>query len=96
MTGFLLTAIPNWTGRFPLQGRPLLALFALWLAGRVAMLATDQIGNKPAAIVDCVYLVTLTALVTREIVVGSNWRNLRVVVWSGLPPWPTSCSKPRC
>jgi uncharacterized protein involved in response to NO len=34
MTGFLLTAIPNWTGRFPLQGRPLLALLVLWLAGR--------------------------------------------------------------
>src|SRR4249920_2229256 len=26
MTGFLLTAIPNWTGRMPLQGGPLLAL----------------------------------------------------------------------
>src|SRR5215469_17630713 len=32
MTGFLLTAIPNWTGRLPLQGMPLLALFLLWLA----------------------------------------------------------------
>ena len=26
VTGFLLTAIPNWTGRLPLQGLPLLAL----------------------------------------------------------------------
>jgi uncharacterized protein involved in response to NO len=84
MTGFLLTAIPNWTGRFPLQGRPLLALFALWLAGRAAMLATDQIGSAAAAVVDCIYLVTLTAVVTREIVVGSNWRNLRVVVLVGV------------
>jgi uncharacterized protein involved in response to NO len=84
MTGFLLTAIPNWTGRLPLQGRPLLALFALWLAGRAAMLATDHIGSGAAAIVDCVYLVTLTAVVTREIVVGSNWRNLRVVILVGL------------
>jgi uncharacterized protein involved in response to NO len=84
MTGFLLTAIPNWTGRFPLQGRPLLALFALWLAGRAAMLATDQIGNAAAAIIDCVYLVTLTAVATREIIAGRNWRNLRVVVLVGL------------
>jgi uncharacterized protein involved in response to NO len=59
MTGFLLTAIPNWTGRFPLQGRPLLALLVLWLAGRAAMLATDQIGTVAAAIIDCVYLVHL-------------------------------------
>jgi uncharacterized protein involved in response to NO len=80
MTGFLLTAIPNWTGRLPLQGRPLLALFGLWLAGRAAMLATDEIGTGPAAIVDCAYLVTLTAVISREIVAGSNWRNLRVAV----------------
>jgi uncharacterized protein involved in response to NO len=80
MTGFLLTAIPNWTGRFPLQGRPLLALFVLWLAGRAAMLAVDKIGTGTAAIIDCAYLVALTAVITREIVAGSNWRNLRVGV----------------
>jgi uncharacterized protein involved in response to NO len=37
MTGFLLTAIPNWTGRLPLQGGPLAALAALWIVGRVAV-----------------------------------------------------------
>jgi uncharacterized protein involved in response to NO len=79
MTGFLLTAIPNWTGRLPLQGRPLLALFAVWLAGRAAMLATEQIGSAAAAVIDCAYLVTLTAVISREIVVGRNWRNLRVI-----------------
>ena len=35
VTGFLLTAIPNWTGRLPIQGAPLLVLVVLWLAGRV-------------------------------------------------------------
>jgi uncharacterized protein involved in response to NO len=80
MTGFLLTAIPNWTGRFPLQGMPLLALFLLWLAGRVAMLTTDRIGTGAAAIIDCAYLITLTAVISREIVAGSNWRNLRVAI----------------
>jgi uncharacterized protein involved in response to NO len=79
MTGFLLTAIPNWTGRLPLQGMPLLALFLLWLAGRAAMLLTDWIGTGTAAIIDCVYLITVTAVISREIVAGSNWRNLRVV-----------------
>ena len=32
--GFLLTAIPNWTGRLPVNGPSLGALVALWLAGR--------------------------------------------------------------
>jgi uncharacterized protein involved in response to NO len=30
VAGFLLTAIPNWTGRMPLQGAPLAILFLLW------------------------------------------------------------------
>ena len=48
------------------------------------MLATDEIGTAVAAIVDCTYLVTLTAVITREIFAGSNWRNLRVAVLIGL------------
>ena len=80
LTGFLLTAIPNWTGRLPLQGSPLLALCLLWAAGRVAMLATDQIGVVAAAAVDCAYLPTLAAVILREIIVGRNWRNLKVTI----------------
>jgi uncharacterized protein involved in response to NO len=37
MTGFLFTAIPNWTGRLPIQGKPLLTLVLVWIAGRVAV-----------------------------------------------------------
>jgi uncharacterized protein involved in response to NO len=84
VTGFLLTAIPNWTGRLPLQGRPLLMLFLLWVAGRLAMLVSAEIGVVTAAIIDCVYLLTLVAVVLREIIVGRNWRNLRVVVLVGV------------
>ncbi|HAJ22707.1 MAG TPA: short-chain dehydrogenase, partial [Rhodospirillaceae bacterium] len=29
--GFLLTAVPNWTGRLPIVGWPLGGLFALWI-----------------------------------------------------------------
>jgi uncharacterized protein involved in response to NO len=35
LAGFLLTAIPNWTGRMPLQGVPLALLVGVWLAGRL-------------------------------------------------------------
>jgi uncharacterized protein involved in response to NO len=72
LTGFLLTAIPNWTGQLPLQGRPLLALFLLWLAGRVAMLATNQIGIVAAVVIDCTYLLALTAVILREILAGKT------------------------
>jgi uncharacterized protein involved in response to NO len=80
MTGFLLTAIPNWTGRMPLQGGPLLALVFVWLAGRIAMLLTDQIGSGVAAVVDAIYLFVLAAVILREILAGKNWRNLKVAL----------------
>ena len=79
-TGFLLTAIPNWTGRLPVNGYPLAGLGVLWLAGRVAMSGSAIWGAVPAAIVDAVFLVTLAAVMLREIVAGRNWRNLRVLI----------------
>ncbi len=79
MTGFLLTAIPNWTGRLPVRGGPLLALSLLWLAGRAAMIASDEIGTVTAAAMDSLFLVAVALVVVREIVAGQNWRNLKTV-----------------
>ena len=79
VTGFLLTAIPNWTGRLPIQGTPLLTLVVVWLAGRVAVTFSAEIGWLPAAIIDVGFLVLVVAATAREVVVGKNWRNLRVV-----------------
>ena len=80
VAGFLLTAIPNWTSQLPIRGGPLLALFLLWTAGRVALLAVDRIGNISAALIDSLFLLTFALVILREIVAGRNWRNLRVVV----------------
>ena len=49
VAGFLLTAVPNWTGRLPLQGRPLVLLFSIWVAGRIAVSVSAWIGWGPAA-----------------------------------------------
>ena len=84
IAGFLLTAVPNWTGRLPVNGVPLAGLAALWLAGRVAISISAQIGAAPAAVIDLAFLVTLTAVLTREIVVGRNWGNLRVLAVLGV------------
>jgi uncharacterized protein involved in response to NO len=76
VAGFLLTAIPNWTGRLPLQGLPLAGLVCLWCAGRLAMLVAGGIGPAAAAVLDLLFLAVLGALVSREIIAGRNWRNL--------------------
>lgn len=80
ITGFLLTAIPNWTGRLPLRGNPLLALLLLWVAGRVAVLASGTIGWVAAAVIDSLFLAAVAAAAAREIVAGRNWRNLVVLI----------------
>lgn len=84
IAGFLLTAIPNWTGRLPVNGWPLAALAALWLAGRAAMLLSGAIGGIAAAVIDIAFLAAIAAVAAREIVAGKNWRNLRVLIVLGV------------
>ncbi|MCF6315436.1 MAG: NnrS family protein [Marinosulfonomonas sp.] len=79
IAGFLFTAVPNWTGRFPVVGWPLIAIFVLWLAGRVAMLMGDGVPYSIAATIDAAFLPILGTVIAREIISGKNWRNLRVL-----------------
>ena len=79
MAGFLLTAVPNWTGRLPLAGRRLAALFALWLAGRVAIMFSS-VAPWPAAFIDMAFPIVLAGLIWREIVAGGNRRNVPVAL----------------
>ena len=77
--GFLLTAVPNWTGRLPLQGRPLAILVGCWLAGRVAIFFSAAIGWRAACAIDATFLLLLGAAAAREIIAGQRWSNLPVV-----------------
>ena len=84
VAGFLLTAIPNWTGRLPVNGYPLAALFALWLLGRIAIAGSAICGLLLAAVVDVAFLLIFAAVALGEIVAGRNWRNLRVLIVLGV------------
>ncbi|MEK4032872.1 NnrS family protein [Methylocystis sp. IM3] len=76
VAGFLLTAIPNWTGRMPLQGAPLAGLVLLWLAGRAAVFFSADMPAGVAAALDLAFPFVFVLVVAREIVAGRNWRNL--------------------
>jgi uncharacterized protein involved in response to NO len=76
IAGFLLTAVPNWTGRLPVAGAPLAALFSLWLAGRAAMLLAAE--APITAVIDSAFLFVLALIIAREVIGGSNLRNLPV------------------
>tara|TARA_R110002096_G_scaffold201392_14_gene385937 strand:- start:172 stop:1380 length:1209 start_codon:yes stop_codon:yes gene_type:complete len=77
--GFLLTAVPNWTGRLPIVGWPLGALAALWLAGRIAVAFSTMLPPLAVAIIDLAMPVTLGIVLAREIIAGKNWGNLIVL-----------------
>lgn len=79
IAGFLFTAVPNWTGRMPMQGWPLLVLLGLWVLGRMAV--GGHLGLPPLGVLlaDAAFLLAVAAMIGREIVAGRNWRNLMVL-----------------
>ncbi|WP_375699039.1 NnrS family protein [Pseudophaeobacter sp. TrK17] len=79
LAGFLLTAVPNWTGRLPMVGWRLVALFCLWALGRIAVFFSALLPAVVAPVVDLAFPLVLGGMILREIVAGKNWRNLIVL-----------------
>lgn len=73
--GFLLTAVPKWTGRAVVGTAGLRALVALWCAAR----AEHLLGFGPG-LLTLVFLVTLTGLVSRAVVAGGVARQIVLAV----------------
>lgn len=74
--GFLLTAVPSWTGCRYVSGRPLMGLFALWLAGRVAFSLGALLPAGVVAAADLAYLPVLALLLARPLVAAGKWHNI--------------------
>ncbi len=84
VAGFLLTAVPNWTGRPPVVGWPLFGLFSLWLLGRGAVAVSSYLPPLIVAAIDRSCLVVLGGVMLRQIIIGRNWRNLIVLAMLGV------------
>jgi uncharacterized protein involved in response to NO len=79
VAGFLLTAVPNWTGRLPIVGWWLGMLAGLWLLGRGTVAVSGGLPALLVAVVDLAFPIVFALLIAREIVAGKNWRNLIVL-----------------
>ena len=79
MAGFLLTAIPNWTGRLPVSGARLARLVTVWAAGRVAVYISVEIRRIAAGAIDAAFLFVFAATVAAEVISGRNARNAKIV-----------------
>ena len=75
IAGFLLTAVPVWTGSPPIAQGRLAALVVLWLAGRLAMIAAGFLPPWLVALLDLPFLPALAVAVGRPIYHSPKRRN---------------------
>jgi uncharacterized protein involved in response to NO len=59
IAGFMLTAVPGWTGARRVAGAPLLFLFACWIAGRIVMWLSSFLPALLVAGIDMLLLPSL-------------------------------------
>ena len=78
--GFLLTAIPNWTGRASVAGVPLAVLAGLWLLGRVVCAFSALIPGWLVVPADLAFAVALEGVAARELSAAGNRRNYPLLV----------------
>ncbi len=76
IAGFLLTAVQNWTGVRGVQGKTLLLLFLLWLAGRVVVLFPNLLGELLTTIIDISFLPIVAFVLAKPILAIKQYRNL--------------------
>jgi uncharacterized protein involved in response to NO len=67
ITGFFLTAIPNWTGAKPVNGLTLVILSGVWLAGRVAIWFSAYLPAALVAVIDLAFIPLLLVLVAKAL-----------------------------
>lgn len=79
VTGFLLTAVPNWTRTRPFKGLPLFLLVGVWVLGRLAMWFGWPLGPHFVAVVDLAMIPLLTLYIGRRLVAHNVRRNYIVL-----------------
>lgn len=62
--GFMLTAVPSWTGSRGFAGLPLVSLATIWLLGRIAFVVSGQIPMAVLVTTELLYLPALALLIT--------------------------------
>lgn len=77
LAGFLLTALPRWTGRPAIPATVTWALVALWLCGRGASVLVSQAAGLAVASLFCL---VLTLIVTGTVIAARDRRNVKVAM----------------
>ena len=76
ITGFLLTAVKNWTGIQTVQHKSLLVLFLLWLASRVLAFIPGSWVLPTLAVIDSLFLLFVTWAFSSPVFETKQWNQL--------------------
>ncbi len=81
VAGFMLTAVPSWTGQKGFAGRPLIVLAVLWVAARVLIASPVLWPPLLIGTVDLAFLPVLALLIARPLLRerNRNWPLLAVI-----------------
>jgi uncharacterized protein involved in response to NO len=90
IAGFLLTAVPSWTGRKGFAGWPLVLLFALWLAARLVVAASGLLPRVLVAAVSLSFLPLLMGLLAWPLLRERNRNTPLLFVLATL--WVCQCA----
>ncbi len=81
--GFLLTAVPNWTGGAPYRGAPLNLLIVVWLCGRLAMLPIFPVPATLRILADISFYPLLAVMLAMPLIRAGKLRNVAFLVLLG-------------
>src|SRR4026207_1552223 len=84
IAGFLLTAVPSWTGARGFAGTPLILLATLWLAGRLAFAAASVLPVGLVALFDLAFMPALGGILVPPLVRARNRNSPLLVVLAGI------------
>lgn len=84
VAGFLLTAVANWTGGAPARQVHLLALCALWIAGRVVVNLPDMGSIWLVAAIDSAFIPALAITLSIPLIHSKNHRNFVFLLLLGI------------
>jgi uncharacterized protein involved in response to NO len=83
IAGFLLTAVPSWTGARGFAGTPLILLGSIWLAGRLAFAGAAIVPIALIAICELAFLPVLAVLIAPPLLRARN-RNTPLLLVLGV------------
>lgn len=84
IAGFMLTAVPSWTGKRGFGGWPLVFLTLAWLAGRIAIAVSEAIPFAALAAIELAFLPAVAVLVAPPLLRSRNRNTPLLLVLSGL------------